>query len=192
MIDYAIKCCTLLIITLVAFGIVLSDSSKGQKLKANFISTNASDLDVVTIESERPSKPVALPVSKPEIDLETFRPTVKADDTKDKIAALDERVTRLESQYKAFASTKSSNGSTGGGSTGGGSTGSVAAKTATQSSVGYGSTGTNTTTTVYQSQAIPYASPVVTPQPVRLQVLRRSTSSPKNCVVDQYGRVICR
>jgi hypothetical protein len=175
-IDYAIKTLTLLIVTVVAFGIVLSDEWKGQKLKANFIST-VSDLDVVTIEAEKPIKPPLLD-SDNFPALETYKPSVKNDDTKDKIAALDERVTQLESKFKTFSATKSSNGSVGGGSTGSGS-------------VGSGSTGT-IATTVYKSQAVPYTIPVVTAQPVRLPVLRRSISSPTKCVVDQYGRVICR
>jgi hypothetical protein len=179
MIDFAIKSLTLAIVAIVCFFVITednegTDSRRGAKVH---FASYGGDLEVVTIEAE---KPAAVSKSKPEailpelgvLPLESYKPSVKADDTKDKLAALDERVTQLESKFKTFATAKAGSGSTGGGSVGGGSTGSAIGPKV-----------------VYQSQPVTYYAPQAVVKP-RSPVFKRPATG--TCTVDKYGRVICR
>lgn len=167
MLDNLIKCFTLAIIMRVAYVIAVGDrpSMNQSKFEASSI---AGDFDVMTIEAEKPevaSKPEAILPNVSLLPLESYKPSVKSDDTKDKLAALDERVTQLESKFKSFSTAKAGSGSTGGGSTGSGS-------------VGGGSTG-NVAKVTYSSVAVPYQTSIV-------QVPRSSV------VTYQCDNVVCR
>ena len=195
--DFALKFLTLAIVAFVAFCVVTDGDVERESRKPGVHLTSfAGGLDVVTIEAEKPAKqaPAAavapLPATEPEFDFGSYKPSVKADDTKGKLTALDERVTQLESKFKTFATAKAGSGSTGGGSTGGGSTGSTSAVTYSQSSVGGGSTGSAIgPKVVYQSQPVTYYAPQAVVKP-RSPVFKRPATG--TCTVDKYGRVICR